>query len=291
MDYISTSNLAARLGLDRNELFLKLQEIGYIDRVDNHWRLQKAGEKSGGKYAKTKEGAEYIIWPDNIELPNDNGVISVEYITVTEIGNHFQVSSRRMNLIMSEIGWIEKDVSGWSLTSLGKKIGGKEHESYQYGTTYVKWPKAILKNKTLLEEFEIEPSEKVEEKAPTPVKEEEKAFRDKFPAKLRTKDGHYVRSRAEIIIDNALYDYGLAHAYERKLPVEEELYSDFYLPQNNVYIEYWGLEDSHYIKRKHQKQAIYKKYNFNLIELSDDDIANVDDVLPKKLLKFKIKVY
>lgn len=45
-------------------------------------------------------------------------------------------------------------------------------------------------------------------------------FRTNFPPNLRTKDGHQVRFRAEVIIDNALYDYGLAHAHERKLSIE-----------------------------------------------------------------------
>jgi hypothetical protein len=55
-------------------------------------------------------------------------------------------------------------------------------------------------------------------------------FREKFEAKHRTQDGHYVRSKAEMIIDNLLYQYGLVHAYERKLPIEEDVYSDFYIP-------------------------------------------------------------
>ena len=68
-------------------------------------------------------------------------------------------------------------------------------------------------------------------------------FRNKFPANLRTNDGHMVRSRAELLIDNALYDYKLAHAYEKKLPIKENLYCDFYIPTGNVYIEFWGLEN------------------------------------------------
>lgn len=72
-----------------------------------------------------------------------------------------------------------------------------------------------------------------------------------------------VRSRAEVIIDNALHDYKLAHAYERKLPIEEELYSDFFIPTENVYIEFWGMEDDpEYAQRKKAKIEIYKKYDF-----------------------------
>ena len=84
----------------------------------------------------------------------------------------------------------------------------------------------------------------------------------------------------------------LAHAYERRLPIEEEVYCDFYLPVGKVYIEYWGFEnDPKYIERKKIKQEIYKKYEFNLIELNDPDIQNLDDVLPKKLLQFGIQSY
>lgn len=117
-------------------------------------------------------------------------------------------------------------------------------------------------------------------------------FREKFEAKYRSADGHYVRSRAEMLIDNWLYMSEIVHAYERKLPIEEDVYSDFYLPVGKVYIEFWGLEnDIKYLNRKREKLSIYEKYGFNLIELNDDDILNLDDILPKKLLEFGIQVY
>ena len=101
-----------------------------------------------------------------------------------------------------------------------------------------------------------------------------------------------MRSRAEVIIDDTLYDYGLVHAYEKKIPIEEEIYTDFYLPNGKVYIEFWGLEnDPKYSERKKKKLEIYQKYDLKLIELTDNDILNLDDHLPKKLLKFGIKVY
>ncbi|MEK6953305.1 MAG: hypothetical protein AABX29_09930 [Nanoarchaeota archaeon] len=52
------------------------------------------------------------------------------------------------------------------------------------------------------------------------------------------------------------------------------------------------MEDNpDYAKRKQIKIEIYKKYDLKLIELNDSDISNLDDTLPKKLLKFGIKVY
>ncbi len=100
-----------------------------------------------------------------------------------------------------------------------------------------------------------------------------------------------------MIIDNLLYQYGIIHAYERKLPIEEDVYSDFYIPAWNgrpqwVYIEYWWLEnDNKYLERKKRKIEIYNENELALIELNEWDIQNLDDVLPRKLLNFKIKVY
>jgi hypothetical protein len=197
-------------------------------------------------------------------------------------------------LIFSELGWIEKDIAGWQITKLGKGLGGRQFEHETSGGTYVLWPDNILTNKNLTSVFKEVTV--IEQPLPQTTKEATKTtndnFREKFPATLRTKDGHMVRSRAEVIIDNALYDYKLAHAYERKLPIEEDLYSDFFIPTENVYIEFWGMEDDpKYAERKKVKIEIYKKYDFKLIELNDSDISNLDDHLPKKLLKYGIKVY
>ncbi|WP_235851994.1 hypothetical protein [Niallia nealsonii] len=86
--------------------------------------------------------------------------------------------------------------------------------------------------------------------------------------------------------------YGVIHAYERKLPIEKEMYCDFYLPSGRVYIEYWELEnDVKYRKRKKAKIKLYKKYGFNLVEINDNDIKNLDDVLPKKLLEYGIRTF
>ncbi len=69
------------------------------------------------------------------------------------------------------------------------------------------------------------------------------------------------------------------------------MYCDFYIPAGKTYIEYWGLErDSKYAGRKQAKLELYHKYALNLIELTDDHIRNLDDHLPKLLLKFGVAV-
>ena len=110
-------------------------------------------------------------------------------------------------------------------------------------------------------------------------------FEQKYPiGAIKTEDGHYVRSRAEALIDNWLYSQGIIHAYEQRLPGESEVYCDFYLPTYNAYIEYWGLEgDPKYEKRKREKLKIYSQQGLRLIELNKNDILNLGDVLRRKL--------
>lgn len=50
------------------------------------------------------------------------------------------------------------------------------------------------------------------------------------------------------------------------------------------------MEDVKYLDRKKQKKEIYAREGFNLIELTDEDLKNLDDILPRQLRKFGISV-
>lgn len=298
MEYLSTTSLANELDIKPSDLFDKLKTLNWIERKNDKWVLTDLGKQKGGQTRTNVKFGEFIVWPENLSI--DKGQTSnekVKLLNSTAIGGQFNVSNQRMNLIFSELGWIEKAISGWIVTKPGKAVGGRQFEDDIKGNTYVKFPDTILQNKILLRVFSDSPNEKEPVKSNQTSQQQTNTFtsdnfRDKFPATFTTKDGHKVRSRAEVIIDNALYDYKLAHAYERRLPIEEDLYSDFFIPTENVYIEFWGMEgDPKYAERKRIKLEIYKKYDFKLIELNDSDITNLDDTLPKKLLKYGIKVY
>ncbi len=188
------------------------------------------------------------------------------------------------------------------MTHDGEKRGGQQREHIQKGdkSLYVAWPATIEQNPALLQALKAFQAPMEVEQAvaaaasptdePSPL--EEQSFRTKFPAKYRTMDGHMVRSRAEAMIDNWLYQACVVHAYERRLPIEEEAYCDFFIPMGRrVYIEYWGMkEDQKYAKRMEQKRELYKAHEFGLVELTDSDLGNLDDVLPKRLLRFEIPV-
>jgi hypothetical protein len=309
MEFISTSTLANELEIKSSDLFEKLKTFGWIERKNDKWTLTDIGKQKGGQTRNNPKFGEYIVWPENISIDNGQQKEKPKLINATVIGKHFEISSQRLNLILSELGLIEKDIAaGWEITKLGKSIGGRQFEHETSGANYVLWPETILQYKRLLEVFkESLPERPIIQKethnstahtqTETPTSNINKDnFREKFEAKHRTIDGHYVRSKAEMLIDNWLYQYGLIHAYERKLPIDEDVYCDFYIPSGNgrpqaVYIEFWGLEnDPKYTARKNQKIEIYKREGLSLIELTDADLQNIDDILSKKLRQFKVPI-
>jgi hypothetical protein len=114
-------------------------------------------------------------------------------------------------------------------------------------------------------------------------------FENLHPETYRTEDGHWVRSRAEVIIDDWLYSHNIMHAYERKLP-GGNYRCDFYIPCGNVYIEFWGLVDEKYQATKATKSEIYRNNTLKLIELFDRDLSRLGDILPDLLRKHKVSV-
>jgi hypothetical protein len=306
MEYISTSALANELDIKKADLFDKLKTLGWIERKNDKWVLTDLGKQKGGQTRNNPKFGEFVVWPENISLDGGQQKEKPKFINATAIGKHFDISSQRLNLILSELGLIEKDIAaGWEITKLGKSIGGRQFEHETSGANYVLWPETILQYKRLLEVFKENSTDQHQTQTvvvsspqtETPVANINKDnFREKFEAKHRTIDGHYVRSKAEMLIDNWLYQYGLVHAYERKLPIDEDVYCDFYIPSGNgrpqaVYIEFWGLEnDPKYTERKNKKIEIYKREGLALIELTDADLQNIDDILAKKLRQFKVPI-
>jgi hypothetical protein len=233
---------------------------------------------------------------ENKELPEkkeDGKINSIVTLNSTQLGERLGVDAKKLNQVLSELGWIEKGKKGWVPTLQGKKLQAQSLEYFKTGVPFVTWPESIVTSNVLknaIAELIGSKADNLTEHAVQHDKKE-KSFRDKFQPTHRAIDGHWVRSRAETLIDNWLYMSRVMHAYERLLPIEEELYCDFYIPAGKVYIEYWGLEkDPKYQDRKIKKLEIYKKYALNLIELTDEHILNLDDHLPKMLLKFDVVV-
>ena len=173
-------------------------------------------------------------------------------------------------------------------------------ENTEKSTKNSRIPKAQTEPKTPPRTPQKTSTKKTEPKSKTTTKTASKAEpKSKVEAQkelFRTKSGHLVRSKSEVIIADYLYGEGICFAYEKRLPIETEARCDFYVPACSAYIEYWGVQSDEaerkkYEKRKKEKIALYKKHALNLIEIDDKNIKNLEDFLQKELLKLGLKVF
>jgi hypothetical protein len=282
---MSTSALAKKREQSVKSLFEALSLEGLIIRHDDHWQLTDKGSALGGEYRESEKFGQYIVWPETVEAtatPQSTSTL----LTATAMGERFTLAPAKVNQILNELGWIDRAEQGWTITDAGRRAGGIQKENSKSASSFVLWAEEVMVNSSLKQSVRALLGKGAEQQS---TDNSISSFRQKFEAKHRTTDGHYVRSKAEMLIDNWLYMAGLVHAYERKLPVEEEAVCDFYLPGGKIYIEYLAADaDS---EKQQQKQRIYQKYQFNLIELDDNEVQNLDYHLRIKLHAFGIKAY
>ncbi|MDN3679227.1 glycerol kinase [Vibrio tapetis subsp. quintayensis] len=283
---LSTSKLAQAQDIKSGELFKQLESFGYISKKDDGWQLTQAGTSVGGEYITSTKFGQYIVWPSDFTLPRFDA--KSDKHTASQIGERFDLPSQKINQLFAELGWITKHGKGWHLTHLGQHFGGLQRENSQSDIPFVVWDTAILSNKRLRNSINEVQGNNTSHSS---TDKSYSSFRQKFEAKYRTADGHYVRSKQEMLIDNWLYMTGLVHAYERKLPIEQEVYSDFYLPKGQIYIEFFAQQlDTEQEKEKQTKLALYQQFGLHLIELNEEDIEHLDAVMPKYLRQFDVSL-
>ncbi|NOJ21727.1 glycerol kinase [Vibrio coralliilyticus] len=284
---ISTTALAKLRQTDAKQLFQELKLAGYINRSEDAWVLTELGEKFGGEYVQHQKFGQFIVWPENLLI--DTAATSGKSLSASQIGERFSLNAKKINQLLQELGWLQKVNAGWEVTANGLKVGGYQREDKESGNHFAVWHDSIIRNKRLKQSV-IEFSGQDAEAHATD--RSISSFRQKFEAKHRTLDGHYVRSKAELKIDNWLYMNGIVHAYDRQLPIEEDVLSDFYLPTGKVYLQYWGRDTGVFPENeKADIKRIYEQHQFDLIEVEPDDIDKLDDVLPAKLREFGISAY
>ncbi len=215
----------------------------------------------------------------------------------TSLGERFNLDAKQINRVLFDLKWIERDDKGWKPSSLGEKLKAQNKLFSKNNVPYVVWHQDICKSRILqnavsdFRSIEVDPPT-ITQVSPIPEEAADKpeGFREKFPPTIRASDGHMVRSRAEAMIDAWLYENRIVHAYERLVRVEQQMYCDFYLPEYDLYIEFWGLEnDPKYKVRKDKKLDIYRTNELSLVEIKDDHINNLDDYLMGQLVKFGYK--
>lgn len=105
-------------------------------------------------------------------------------------------------------------------------------------------------------------------------------------------DGHVVKSKSEMAIDNYLFQKHISHSYEPAFPIDEDpkhdLHPDFYLPETDVYIEHWGFDETNrkYTETKKYKLPFYEREKITMICTTEKDMKNITAALDRKL-KYK----
>ena len=234
-----------------------------------------------------------------------------ERLSATKLAEHFsstrnKVSAQKMNKIIEEIGWSRSfSGGGYEPTKQGLRKDVLRLES-QKGTPYCSYPPGIIHDIALISRFaDISPaSAGFSNVSPIQTQSSQGNSGDCVcycgkcsllgkSQKYKTRDGHFVRSRGEVMIDNYLYTSRVAHAYELELHLDSERMSpDFTVltPNGNVYIEFWGLEgQSDYDKNTEKKKRLYEKYDLSLINVRPDDLDNLDSILSQKLAQYGVR--
>jgi hypothetical protein len=106
-----------------------------------------------------------------------------------------------------------------------------------------------------------------------------------------TQNGETVKSLAEKTLADYLQSINVTYFYERS--GDRRIRNpDFYLPQFDVYVEYWGLlnADDDYTREKYtrhmkRKMAIYHRYNKRLISIYPENMSNLDWIFRAKFRK------
>jgi hypothetical protein len=105
---------------------------------------------------------------------------------------------------------------------------------------------------------------------------------------IEARDGTVVQSEGERRIADWLTGRGLAYRYDAKFRIiaEFQIRPDFYLPELDVYIEYWGLDTPQYKMSMYKKQTLYQQEGKRLISVYPHDLPGLDLLLVTKLRRY-----
>jgi len=106
---------------------------------------------------------------------------------------------------------------------------------------------------------------------------------------IRAKDGTWVQSAGERLICEALDVEGLRYRYDERFRILDgyAIRPDFYLPEFDLYIEYWGMDTADYKIGMLKKQQLYQQQGKKLISLYPDDKPRIRELINTKLGKFQ----
>ena len=105
---------------------------------------------------------------------------------------------------------------------------------------------------------------------------------------IRTNDGTFVQSDGERKIAEWLTKNNITYRYDERFRIIEgmAIRPDFYLPEFDVYIEYWGMDTADYKIGMLKKQKLYQQEGKKLVSLYFSDKPNLEKLLHQKLSRY-----
>ena len=106
---------------------------------------------------------------------------------------------------------------------------------------------------------------------------------------IRAKDGSWVQSDGERLICEALAAEGITYRYDERFRILDgyAIRPDFYLPEFDVYIEYWGMDTADYKIGMLKKQQLYQQQGKKLISLHPADKPAMRARILEKLSQYR----
>jgi DNA-directed RNA polymerase subunit RPC12/RpoP len=106
------------------------------------------------------------------------------------------------------------------------------------------------------------------------------------------KAGALVQSDGERLIADWFSMHGIAYRYDERFRIlsGHAIRPDFYLPELDVYVEYWGMDTADYKIGMLKKQQLYQQEGKRLISIHPADKPRLDEVLRTKLSFFRYHI-
>jgi len=106
---------------------------------------------------------------------------------------------------------------------------------------------------------------------------------------IRAKDGSWVQSGGERLVCEVLAAEGIGYRYDERFRILDgyAIRPDFYLPEFDVYIEYWGMETADYKIGMLKKQQLYQQQGKKLISLYPADKLAMRERILEKLRQYR----
>lgn len=280
---ISTSALAKQLNIPVQQLFNCLHDYGWIKRVDEHWALTAKGEYEGGEYVHSNKYGRYIVWPSRIsQHPVIQGIEAHKMLNAKQIADKYHLQTAIVTRIFRELAWLERANNGWQLTKLGEKKGGEIQFFDLTSTSYCLWPEIVLEDSEL--DKQLNYSAKIFKLAA--ASESDLLVDSQLFEGL---DGHQHHNIAQLAICHWLYLANFTHACHRLLPGSTDLFADFYLPAENIYIILTETSDELTLKLK--RAEIIESLSLRVIALDTEHLIQLDKHLSENLRRLGAVVY